>query len=827
MWIYKGIYSKLWQNNFMAKESKSRIIINDMLRQSGWILEDQEKPNVITELSNKSGSADYVMLDKNNYHLCTLEAKKELINPLSAKKQAKKYAKTLNCPFVILSNGVNHYLWDIRYGNPQPIDKFPSQEKLIQCRDTFKPDISNNEKIDKDYIALSIMSNFSEQVDFIDETTREDFISKNKLKFLRDYQLDALHAVKKSIKEGQTRFLLEMATGTGKTLTSAAIIKMFFRLFNVKRVLFLVDRVELEEQTESSFSSMLKNDFKTLIWKENKDSWRNAKIVVSTIQSFIRKNKFEKIFTHNDFDLVISDESHRSLGLVQKRVFEYFNGFKLGLTATPRNFLKSVNTNSLLTTDPKQLEERLQKDTYTTFGCSEGTPTYRYSLEDGVKEGYLINPRVIKATTELTTQMLSEKGLIFQTQDSEGNDIDSIFKRSDFEKKFFSADTNKMFCKIFMEHAKKDPVTKEIGKTLIFCASQDHASRVTQILNEMAHKKFPNLYNSDFAEQVTSFVINSQEMTVNFSNLRNSLNGNSKFDENYKSSKTRVCVTVGMMTTGYDCEDILNICLMRPIFSPTDFIQMKGRGTRTFDFKECIKIKNESHNSLNTKKDTFFLFDFMGNYEFFEHDYQYDEILPLPTVGGGEGNETRVIDETKTNQRDPIESIVEIELGKGVMKIDRDLYPKFSEKVRDNAAIRDNITKMNFEKAEELLDREFLTKNDQYSLHRLQESIGVDRRISKRELLLFIFGHIDHIKTKNEYLDDSFYDFSIKNDIDEMEFDAAKDLFISCYESVDYRETIKNKEFGKLFNHPLGTESIGKVSPELLNKIPQMVETLV
>ena len=99
------------------------------------------------------------------------------------------------------------------------------------------------------------------------------------------------------------------------------------------------------------------------------------------------------------------------------------------------------------------------------------------------------------------------------------------------------------------------------------------------------------------------------------------------------------------MTTGYDCEDILNICLMRPIFSPTDFIQMKGRGTRTFDFKECIKVKNESHKSLNTKKDTFFLFDFMGNYEFFEQDYEYDEILPLPTVGGGEGNETRVIDQ--------------------------------------------------------------------------------------------------------------------------------------------------------------------------------------
>ena len=194
-------------------------------------------------------------------------------------------------------------------------------------------------------------------------------------------------------------------------------------------------------------------------------------------------------------------------------------------------------------------------DTYTTFGCESGEPTFRYSLEDGVKDGYLINPKVIDARTEITTELLSEQGYVFKGTDEDGNDFEETFTQKDFEKKFFSENTNTIFCETFLKHALRDPYTDEIGKTLVFCVSQSFAARVTQILNVIADKLFPNQYNSDFAVQVTSSVQDAQRMTIDFRN--NSLNGKSKVNPHYMTSKTRICVTVGMMTTGYDCTDIL------------------------------------------------------------------------------------------------------------------------------------------------------------------------------------------------------------------------------------------------------------------------------
>ena len=129
--------------------------------------------------------------------------------------------------------------------------------------------------------------------------------------------------------------------------------------------------------------------------------------------------------------------------------------------------------------------------------------------------------------------------------------------------------------------------------------SQNHASKVTQILNVLADKLFPNQYRSDFAVQVTSSIDESQRMTIDFRN--NGLNGQSQVNEHYRTSKTRVCVTVGMMTTGYDCTDILNLCLMRPVYSPSEFIQMKGRGTRKNDFKFHWISQNEIPNEINNE----------------------------------------------------------------------------------------------------------------------------------------------------------------------------------------------------------------------------------
>ena len=223
-----------------------------------------------------------------------------------------------------------------------------------------------------------------------------------------------------------------MATGTGKTLTSCAIIKMFLRLYKVNRVLFLVDRLELESQAQKEFDQVLKNDFRTVIWKENQGDWKKAEIVVSTVQSFISKNKYKRIFDHDDFDLVISDEAHRSLGARGRRVFEYFNGFKLGLTATPKDFLKSVDIEKMGEKDPRQLEKRFMMDTYTTFGCETGEPTFRFSLEDGVKKGFLVNPQVLDARTQITTQLLSDEGYHFEGVDEEGQDVEETYTQKGF-----------------------------------------------------------------------------------------------------------------------------------------------------------------------------------------------------------------------------------------------------------------------------------------------------------------------------------------------------------------------------------------------------------
>lgn len=177
-----------------------------------------------------------------------------------------------------------------------------------------------------------------------------------------------------------------MATGTGKTLTAAAMIKLFLRSGNAGRVLFLVDRLELEDQAKKAIAAVLANDYKTVIFKENRDDWRKAEIVVSTVQSFLFNNKYQTLFSPTDFDFVISDEAHRSIGGNARAVFDYFIGYKLGLTATPRDYLKRFDRDNPTTSDPREYERRLMLDTYRTFGCENSQPTFQYTLLDGVKD---------------------------------------------------------------------------------------------------------------------------------------------------------------------------------------------------------------------------------------------------------------------------------------------------------------------------------------------------------------------------------------------------------------------------------------------------------
>ena len=529
----------------------------------------------------------------------------------------------------MLSNGNLHYLWDLERGNPNIITSFPTPESVTDYSKVEpNPKRLVKENVQTDYIVLSQRPSYASEGAWKNEAERPAFIQSNRLRFLRDYQLKAVHALQQSVKDGNDRFLFEMATGTGKTLTAAAIIKLFLRSGNVSRVLFLVDRLELEEQARKVFTALLSADFQTVIYKENRDAWRSAEIVVTTVQSLLFNNKYQTLFSPTDFDLVISDEAHRSISGNARAVFDYFVGYKLGLTATPRDYLRGNNKTGSNVRDPREAERRLLLDTYRTFGCESGQPTYRYSLLDGVKDGYLINPTVVDARTEVTTQLLAEQGFVVSFTDDTGDEQEETFKQREFEKRFFSDATNQVFCKTFLENALRDPVSGEIGKSIIFAVSQKHAARLTQTLNEMADIMFPRKYQSNFAVQVTSQVQDAQQFTINFVN--NNLLGSGNFLSSYLTSKARVCVTVGMMTTGYDCPDILNLGLFRPIFSPTDFVQIKGRGTRTHDFRDQLIDASAAEDVAQPKKTAFKLFDFFANCDYFETEFNYDEILKLP-----------------------------------------------------------------------------------------------------------------------------------------------------------------------------------------------------
>lgn len=806
-----------------AKEAKARIKINRLLEEAGWRFFDEDgkpanvqlEPNVKMskrQVDNmgedfdkiKNGFVDFLLLDEKGHPFIVLEAKSEDKDPLVGKEQARTYAKSLFIKYVILSNGNQHYFWNIYKGNPQIITSFPSCESIKENK-AFNADPARlyNENITEDYIAVVKNAGYAEAPEYQNQETRNTFLRDNGLKMLRHYQINAVKALQKSVKEGNQRFLFEMATGTGKTLIAAAVIRLFLRSGNAHRVLFLVDRIELENQAKKSFINYLSPDYHTCVFKENKGDWRKAEIVISTVQTLSFNNKYRQYFKPTDFSLLIVDESHRSINGNYRAVFEYFLGYKLGLTATPKDYIKNVDISKLKATDPRAWEQRQLLDSYRTFGCESGDPTFRYSLLAGVRDGFLVNPKVVDARTEITTQLLADEGYAVVNQTEEGEEEEEIYYAKDFERNFFSEETNRIFVKTFMENAKRDPLSGEIGKSIIFCVSRKHAAKITHILNEFADKLFPDKYYSDFAMQITSDVMDAQDFTINFQN--NNLSGTTKFLESYKSSKTRVCVTVGMMTTGYDCEDLLNIVLLRPIFSPTDFIQIKGRGTRKYKFtyKERIPGGTTEHKQ---DKDTFKLFDFFGNCEYFEEKFNYDEVIKLPKPQDRVAGTPPVPPSSESAYEnfdpDPLKFMTETVIGSEGMKIDRMFFDKFESKVKEDETAREQYERGNYAAVQNYIEKEILNKPAEYfTWDRIKRSIGVDRRVTVKEILDKIFGAIPAFKSKRELIEDEFENYLLTKDVPSDKYTDIKGFFETYIMDKDVRRIIEDETY-----QLLGTE---------------------
>ncbi|HVY72658.1 MAG TPA: DEAD/DEAH box helicase family protein [Candidatus Paceibacterota bacterium] len=816
----------------MEKEAKARIKINKLLEESGWRFFDNEQgtanielePGVVFEslgddLENaethdkRKGAIDFLLLDTDRRPLVVVEAKRESIDPLSAKEQARTYARNVDARFVILSNGNIHYFWDTKFGNPETISRFPTQDSITQFR-TYIPNPAElaDTVVDENYIVASQMPGYADDPSFKEEEGRDQFLRDHNLKQMRPYQVQAIHALQSSAREGKTRFLFEMATGTGKTLTSAGLIKLFLKSGNARRVLFLVDRLELEEQSYKAFRDYLGKDYQVVIYKDNREAVHSAQVVISTIQTFLSGDRYRKEFSPTDFELVISDEAHRSIGGNSRAVFEYFVGYKLGLTATPKDYLRGFEHEGVDT--QREFERRQLFDTYKTFGCEPGQPTFRYDLVAGVGDEYLVNPTLVDARTAITTQLLSEQGLAIHKVTDDGETIDEVFSNRHYEKAFFNDETNIAMCKALLDHGVLDPIAKAngvelFGKTIVFCVSQKHAAKITNILNRLALERWPQEYGqSDFAIQITSQVANAQQMTINFANNR--LSGRVMRPEGYDSGKTRVAVTVGMMTTGYDCQDLLNIALMRPVFSPADFVQIKGRGTRKFTFNYESEDENFSIDKVGFK-----FFDFFATCEYFEQKYPYQEKLLLPRVrrvttgtnvpvddpqGGGE-----YVDESgnkifkgpfNLQSPDEIVSATETFVGEGGMRIDREGFKRaVEEDVLANEILSNLWKNGDLEGAEQYTRRNIFERPKYFlTLEKIRRIFNLDRRVTTREFLEVAFGQKKGFETRDELLESEWKKFLEVNDVDQEHYIVVKTFFKAFITDDLVREIIESRE---------------------------------
>jgi len=558
----------------MPSEAFSRVLIDKALEASGWDL----GKNVHLELTGKDGQrADYILLGKYG-SLCVLEAKREDADPYDAKEQARGYAENTNSPFIILSNGKEHWFWNYTRKDQDAyrIERMPSPEDLERLR----------------------LKNLQPPRPLMSEVITPQYFQPFKFDVkVRGYQIKALDTISTQFdNERKRKFLLEMATGTGKTLLCAALIRRFLATRNAERVLFIVDRIELARQTLEEFKIYLA-EFKPVLFKTARrrpGELLGSSVVVATIQSLMVDRRYREEFTPFHFDLVVNDEAHRSIYGDAREVVQFFQATRVGLTATPKAYLKNIDVEKLEQENPKALEARQLRDTYQYFGCKPGFPTYRYDIIDAVKdpEGpFLCLPKIFDLRSDITTQALADKGWAVVINEQEEN-----YKIQDLERKIFTPARNQVMCEAFLKEAQRDP-SGAIGKSLIFAVNQDHATTLTKIFN---------LIQPGIAMTITSRIPNS-------SNLAKEFRDNKRLE--------KIAVSVDMLSTGYNCRDLLNIGLMRPIFSPTEYIQIKGRGTRLYTFKI-------GHTSYEKKQ--FFMLDFCAVAEYFQEKYDYSAPLKLP-----------------------------------------------------------------------------------------------------------------------------------------------------------------------------------------------------
>ena len=550
-------------------ETRKRYI-DLIIENEGWTIGEDCIPEV--EISgiatpNGKGKADYVLYGDNGVPLAVIEAKKLDIDPLIGKNQAKEYADALEKkydvrPIIFFTNGLDYYIWDdLNYPERQVSSIYSKKdlEKLIFRRGNKKP-----------------LKNVS--TDIKDEITN------------RVYQKEAVVRVTEALEKGYRKMLLVMATGSGKTRTAASIVDILTRYNWVKNILFLADRTALVKQAKNSFKEYLPN-LSLCNLLDNKDDVE-SRMIFSTYPTMMNaidetKNKDgSRIFTSGYFDLIIVDESHRSIYKKYQAIFDYFDANLLGLTATPKN--------------------DIDKNTYRIFDLENDNPTFAYELDQAIEEGYLVHYgkpidvglKIVRDGLKYSELSEEEKEEFEETFDEEKEEISS----EEVNKTLFNKETVDLVIKTLMNNGLKVEGGDKLGKTIIFAVNQRHANFIVDRFNKL----YPE-YKGKFAQAVCHDIKFVDDVIDNFKD---------------KVLYPQIAVSVDMLDTGIDVPEILNLVFFKKIRSKAKFWQMIGRGTRL-----CKDLFGPG-----IDKERFMIFDCYKNFEFFEVNVDGKEIKTTKSI---------------------------------------------------------------------------------------------------------------------------------------------------------------------------------------------------
>ena len=547
----------------MTNEAFARIKIDQLLKDTDWRLTDGISVRYEYPLDD-GGRADYALFDRQGRALAVLEAKSTSVSLSAGEAQGRRYANLLDVPFIFLSNGEE--IWFCDKGQDahfRKIETVFSQDDL--ARRKAARDIRRNP------LDIPIDSRIAGGGG-------------------RLHQSACIEAVCREIVNGRRKMLVEMATGTGKTRTAAALLKRLFEANWATRALFVVDRNTLAIQAEDAFAEHLPHLPCYRVPRTGRRFQDEKRVTIVTLQTLV--NEYEK-YSSGYFDLIVIDECHRSIYGQWRRALDHFDGIKVGLTATPCVMQDAPDVDD---------EDRAAiRDTLRFFEVSR--PTYSYSMSEAIADGHLVPYEIYRAMTARTA---ATDGFSVARSDIDWAALDAptraelerlfadrdpiIVDPSALERKFTIPERNRAMVREFREVLENGYTglngirrAPDWGKTIVFAVTKRHAETLARMFDDV------------FADKKPSPTTRYADFVVSGMGPDDSVDGPAKIKRFKKEEFPQILVSVNMLDTGFDCPDVRNLVMARFTHSSILYQQMRGRGTR-----------------LAPGKDRFTMWDFTG-----------------------------------------------------------------------------------------------------------------------------------------------------------------------------------------------------------------------